>query len=149
MTRPFFPFCVASQEAIARAASDPEQAAEVLRLAAAYMRRGEALPANLADYLACAIEASMGKPRGHRSGALLEELNLKTRNRRPAAYWLEVGAFMADLTDSGASINTAATEAAIKFNIGEKTASRYLKTYLAAMSESEAVDRAELVPSSE
>lgn len=143
----FFPD-LAAADAIDRAESDPEQAAEVLRLAAAYMRRGEALPYNLAEYLASAIEASMGKPESHRGGALLEELNLKARNRRPAACWQEVGEFMFWRTGFNfpdkkhTSQNTAATEAAVKFGISESTATRCYRRFVDDM-EMEAKDQAE------
>lgn len=83
-----------AMDAIDRAESDREQAANVLLIAAAYMRRGEALPSHLAEYLAGAIEASMGKPQGKRGDALLLELNLKNQNRRLVAYWRDVGEYM-------------------------------------------------------
>lgn len=140
---PVFPFDLAAQDAISRAESDPEQAAEALRLVAACLRRGEALPANLAEYLAGAIEASMSKPQARRAAALCNELHLTAQNRRPAAYWLEVGAYMTDLIEAGASQNAAATAAAVDFGIGEPTAVRYLRQYREAMRAAEAVERLE------
>ncbi|SDU39205.1 hypothetical protein [Geopseudomonas guangdongensis] len=136
---PVFPFDLAAQDAISRAESDPEQAAEALRLVAACLRRGEALPANLAEYLAGAIEASMGKPQARRAAALCNELHLTAQNRRPAAYWPEVGAYMTDLIEAGASQNAAA----VNFRIGEPTAVRYLRQYREAMRAAEAVERLE------
>lgn len=44
---------------LGKAKSDPDAARDALLIAAGYIRRGEALPGNLADHLAGAIEAAI------------------------------------------------------------------------------------------
>lgn len=138
----FMGFDACADYAINRAESDPEQAAEVLRLVAAYLRRGEALPENLARYLADAIEASMSEPKARRAGALCEKLHLKARNRRPSAYWEDVGRYVSDWIGFGINPTDAQNRAAVTFDISEKTAGRYYKQYTEAM-EKEAAEEAE------
>ncbi len=62
--------------ALARIESDPDAARDVLQIASGYIRRGEPLPGNLAEYLAGAIEAAMAKPAKFRAKALSDELGL-------------------------------------------------------------------------
>lgn len=129
-----------ASEAIARAESDPDQAAEALRIAAGYLRRREVVPDNVADWLADAIDCAMHKPEAHRARALALELGLAALNWRPAADWLDVGKFMDDMIDAGANQTTAARQAAVEFNIVEATAVTYYKKYLAAWEAARAID---------
>ncbi len=77
-------------EAIRRAPADADQAAEVLLLAAKLMRDRQALPHQLADYLADAFEAAMAKPQETRVSELSFELNLQSRQKRPSTFdWMD------------------------------------------------------------
>ncbi len=129
-----------ASEAIARAESDPEQAAVALRIAAGYLRRREVVPDNVADWLADAIVRAMHRPPAHRARALAVELGLAALNRRPAAHWLDVGAFMDNLIDAGANQTTAARDASNEFNVVEATAVTYYKKYRAAWEAARAID---------
>lgn len=120
-------------DALAKADSDPEQAAQLLRIAARYLREGKPLPRGLDVYLADAFEAAMHKPEKDRGKALALELNLSALNRRPAAYWLEVGEWMSwETTPDGGrpSQNELATRAAVEFGISESTAISYYRKLL-------------------
>lgn len=76
-------------EAIRSAPSDPEKAAEVLLLAAEYMRSGQPMPKELVDYVAGAFHAAMLKPVQYRVRALALELNLEASGRRPSEFdWM-------------------------------------------------------------
>jgi hypothetical protein len=133
-----------------RAPSDPDAAAELLLLAAKYLRNRTPLTDDLADYLAGAIEASMRKPEPHRLNALGTELFLTTPNRRPAADWLEVGRQFDNIVDPfdpsstpAQSQNSAAAQIAADFGISEATAARYWKAYKAALEEHDRIMREE------
>lgn len=119
-------------EHICAAPSDPDEAANALLLAADYLRRREALPDNLADYLADALESAALKPAAHRADALARELHLTSGNRRPAANWLEVGEAVDAVIHSGLSLNAAKAQIAGDFGIGESTVLRYWQRWCAA-----------------
>lgn len=118
-----------------RAEANPKAAAEVLLLAARYMREGKVLPENIAEHLAGAFEASMHKPQAQRGRALLLELHLSASNHRPAdVCWYELGQRFDELLSSGASKNATASQVAVEFRISESTAKRiWSKKYVPAM----------------
>jgi len=120
-------------DALARAEYDPQGAADALLVAAEYMRAGQALPDNLARFMADAIDGSMRKPRELRAKYLLSELKLTVGNRPAAGDWLEIGATFDDLIESGISQNAASDQVAADFNISQSTAVRMWKKYTAAM----------------
>lgn len=108
-----------------RAKANPDAAADVLLLAAKYMRRGEVLPDYVADHLAGAFEAAMRKPQKHRGKALLNELHITASNRRPADVdCYELGKRFDQLLSKGHSESAAASQVAVEFNISESTAKR-------------------------
>jgi hypothetical protein len=72
-------------------AVDSEKAAEVLRIAAKYLREHQRLPSSLAFFLADAFDRAMGKASMVRGSELLINLNLKVMNRRPKAKFEHVG----------------------------------------------------------
>lgn len=125
----WFHFDEAADEAICSAEACPEKAAEVLRIAATYMRDGRSLPENLASYLVDAIDASMGKSPIDRGGALLQELSLKALNRRPAD-WENIGEFVFwDMAIEKCSQNVAARNVSVRLDISEPTAHRSLRKF--------------------
>ncbi len=71
--------------------SDPQQAANVLRIAASYLKEQQPLPSALASFLGDAFERAMKKIPMYRGSELLINLNLKARNRRPKANYEHVG----------------------------------------------------------
>lgn len=77
-------------EAIRLAPTDPDKAAEVLVIAAEFLRSGRPMPLELVDYVAGAFHAAMLKPEQHRARALLLELNLAVDGRRPRGFdWMD------------------------------------------------------------
>ena len=115
-------------------AADGDAAAKALLLAAKYLRRGEALPEDLARHLADAFEASMIKDEKHRGPELLLELHLAARNRRPAKVaWFDLGRRFDELTRQGNSPSEASAQAAVEFQISESTAKRLWKKYESEM----------------
>ena len=136
-------FCVSVHDATRKAEHDPQGAADLLLLAAEYIRSGEPLPSQLADYLAGAIEASMGKPPEHRNAAFLAELRLTNGNRRAAADWFEVGMAFDALIDSGLSQNQAKAQIAAEMDVSESTAVRMYKQWINANEEASQIDRDE------
>ena len=78
--------------ALELAASDPQQAAQVLRIAARYLKKMEPLPSALAYFLGDALERAMKKPTTRRRGSdLLVNLHLEVTHRRPKANFEWVG----------------------------------------------------------
>ena len=73
------------ENAMELSASDPNQAAEVLRIAAKYLRGQERMPDALAHYLADAFERAMKRVSFVRGSELLINLNLKVTHRRTTA----------------------------------------------------------------
>ena len=84
-------FNVEALRAIDRAATNPQDAAHVLRIAAGYLRRKEHFTDEVAEYLAAAFEAALKKPEGkQRNNELLAQLNLKrAAGPRPSFSFLE------------------------------------------------------------
>lgn len=117
-----------AQEYIAAAPHDGDAAARVLVHFAQLLRRREQIPGNLADYIADAIEASMGKPTLRRAKAFTDELHLTTNNRRPAD-WHKLGAKFAELLAAGCSETRAALTIADDFNVSTSTARKCWREY--------------------
>ena len=120
-------------EAVNLAASDPDQAARALLIAARYIRQGKPLPHPLDGFLADAIEHSMLKPEGGaRNTALLRELGLEAENRRPAkANGAAVFRAMDELINDGNTSQNRAAEMVAKENgISASTAKRLYRQYL-------------------
>jgi len=117
------------------APSDADAAAKLLRFAIEPLRKGEPVPTPLAELLADAIEASVGKPEKYRGKSLTDELYLTAPNRRPAGSWLKIGKAFAKEFDIEQNIKEvgaqgrAASQIAADFDIGESTAIRYWKTW--------------------
>lgn len=127
-------FDVRVSECVKRAESSPDAAAQALLFAAEYLRAGEALPVDLIDYLAGAIEAAMVKPAASRGRALLNELKLTAQNRRPVdADWYAVGQRFDELMRAKQSRNASASQVGVEFGIGESTAKRLWRKYLNAL----------------
>lgn len=128
--------CIRIAGLIREADGDDESAKQLLLMAAAYIREGEPLPADLRDYMAGAIEAAVHTParldpyNKDTGTALLVGLKLK-RAHRPASGVdpHAVCAFMCEemLT---ASQSEAARRAADVFNISESTVKRYFRQHM-------------------
>lgn len=112
-------------ELLDRTEANADAAAQVLLLAAEYMRAGKPLPDDLAEHIAGAFEAAMHKPSKMRGDALLLELHIKIPHTRPAdVSWFEVGQHFDHLCHELGTQTAAATQTAIDFNISESTATR-------------------------
>lgn len=111
--------------------SDPNQAAEVLRIAAKYLKNQAEMPYPLALFLADAIDRAMSKASGMRASELLINLNLKSRNRRPASNFEYVGHDLQERLDAKMQKTKALSEVAEKYFIDERTVVRMHKNYLA------------------
>lgn len=111
--------------------SDPREAAEVLRIAAEYLREGKEMPQPLAWFLADAFDRAMKKAPSVRGSELLINLKLKALNRRPVkANWEQVGISLSELIDKKMPMLQAKMKVAEDFGISESTVSRLYKTYL-------------------
>lgn len=119
-------------DCLACAESDPSAASEALLIAASYIRRGEALPGNLAQFLVEAIEAAMLKPEKFRAKALTDELNLTGNARRPADDWATIGYEVEVLIQQGNTQGNAFGGVAEQYEISEETVKRYWKIYAPA-----------------
>ena len=124
-----FSFDSIAYEAIKRSKLENQGAVDALRIAAEYLRRREVLPDNLAEWLADAIEASMGKPEPENGRYLLLELGLTAANRRPAADWIDVSTHWDALISDGMSKTQARAATAAAFDIDETTVKRYVTQY--------------------
>lgn len=109
---------------------DPEQAAEVLRIAAKHLRNQEQLPSALAYFLADAFEKAMKKASIFRGSELLIHLNLKVSSRRPTANYEHVGFDMDKLFLSKIPKLDALGQVANIYSIDESTVKRMYKKYL-------------------
>ena len=118
-------FDVEAFEALRRAESDPEQAAEAMRIAARYLRDELPLPMGLREWLADALDDAALKPAAYRSKALAEALHLKVNNRRPAGDWLLIGAEFDARMTSDRSEAAVADEVAGIYQIDPRTAKKY------------------------
>lgn len=112
---------------LAKAESDPDAARDALLIAAGYIRRGDALPGNLAEHLAGAIEAAMAKPEKLRAKALTDELNLTANNARPAGDWAHIGCEAEELVRKGLTQEKAFGKISNKYDMSEITVRRYFR----------------------
>lgn len=114
-------------EMICYAQSDPEDAAKLLMVAAAYLRKSEDVPSRLACFIADAIEAAMLKPAEYRLKALGRELHLTAGNRRPVKLHPhtlpELIVYCGGKTDAATISQTASA-----YGISKSTARRLLVT---------------------
>lgn len=122
-------------ELLNRVEANPDAAAEVLLLAAEYMRAGKPLPDDIAEHLAGAFEAAMCKPQKMRGKALLRELHLTAGNRRPADVdRYALGQRFDNLVAAGKSENAAASQVGVEYRVDDSTAKRiWKKVYLPAV----------------
>lgn len=119
---------------------DPQGAADALLLAAQYLRDGKTMPAAMVDYLAGAIEASMGKSQEYRNASLLAELGLTNNNRRKKGDWLDIGKAFEELINSGLSQNSAKAQIAADFDISESSAVSKFKEYQVAQKFNDSIE---------
>jgi hypothetical protein len=122
----------AATDALARAESDHDAARDALLIAAEYIRRGEALPGNLADHIAGAIEAAMVKPQKVRAKALTDKLHLTANNRKPKKDYVSIGAEIERHISKHSSEDKALLDICEIHNIGKSTAWRYWQDYQSA-----------------
>lgn len=114
---------------LAQAESNPNAAKEALILAASYIRRREALPGNLADYLAGAIEKAMKEPEMNRAKALTDNLYLTVNNRRPIADWVMICSEVEQLINEGSTQKKAFEDLANNYNVDEGTIKNHFRKY--------------------
>ena len=129
--------------ALELAKSDPDQAAQVLRIAARYLHKHEKLPSALASYLAVAFEQSMKMASVVRGDQLLINLNLKAMNRRVSANFEHVGIEFERLVATGISKGEAILQLCETYEVTESTIKRMVKKYSAYKNfemDSDAVD---------
>lgn len=129
-------------DALALAKCDPDAAAQALLLAAEYLRSGKPMPPALVEHLAGGIEASMGKKKGKREKALLQELNLTAQNARPKGDYYEVGQVVEASLRAGNTPSTALDDvlADPRFNIKSRATARKLyEQYLSAKAEHDSI----------
>lgn len=113
------------------AESDANQAAEVLRIAATYLRSRERMPDALAYYLADAFERAMKRASVARGSELLINLNLVVTHRRTVANFEYVGFDFERFLQSKMSKGEAILRICEKYGISESTVKRMLKKYQA------------------
>ena len=113
------------------AESDANQAAEVLRIAAKYLRSRERMPDALANYLADAFERAMKRASVARGSELLINLNLLVTHRRTVANFEYVGFDFERFLQSKISKGEAILCICEKYGISESTVKRMLKKYQA------------------
>lgn len=124
-----FSFDADAQQHIQRAHVKGDDAAEALLMVAKYLRSGEPVPSNLAEYLAGAIEAAMVKDSNKRASELLIELGLKAKNRREIEDWIKIGSTVEELLDSGKAKFNAFLDVAEMYGITDKTVKKYFNKY--------------------
>lgn len=111
----------------ARKEAEPDTAAQLLMLAAYYLRNRKPMPDMLADYLADAFETAMVKPQENRVPQLGRELNLTALNRRPLyVSWGTLDIVVKKLLNEGMSQSQAEKEAAKFCGVSTSTAKREL-----------------------
>ena len=110
---------------------DPEKAAEVLRIAAKYLKEHQRLPSNLAFFLADAFDRAMRQASTARGSELLINLNLKVINRRPKAKFEHVGIDLDFLFSANTSKLEAIEMVAQDYEIDASTVKRMYKQYRA------------------
>jgi len=119
------------EEALENSAADCDAAAEVLRIAAKYLRTGEAMPFGLSLFLADAIDRAMKKAPSVRGSELLLNLKLKANNkRRSSANFEHVGRDLDRLIASKMRRDDAIHKLTQDYGISEKTVERRLKEYV-------------------
>lgn len=111
--------------------SDPAQAAQVLIIAASYLRRRERLPTSLAFFLADAFEGAMKKASMFRGAELLMNLNLVVPNRRPKSNFEYVGFDVDRLLKANVPKGEAILQVAETYGISESSVKRQCQEYLA------------------
>lgn len=111
--------------------SDPEQAAQVLRIAADYLINQKQLPSALAFFLGYAFEHAMKKASICRGSELLINLNLKVAHRRPKANFENVGMEVERLVYAKVPKGEAIIQAAEAYGLNESTVKRMHTKYLA------------------
>jgi hypothetical protein len=109
--------------------SDPNQAAEVLRIAATYLKNQEKMPCALAYYLGDAIERAMKQASVVRGSELLINLNLMVTNRRVSANFKQVGSDLERLLQSSTPKGNAILIVSEKYGISDSTVKRLYKKY--------------------
>lgn len=136
-------------DAIKWSESHPDAAANALTLVAGYLRSGEAVPSELAKYLADAIEVSMVKPIKLRARAFTDELHLTVSHRPPSGYWLAIGNDADMLISEGKTQYDAFSEIAGKYKndfeieISEETVRNYWRKYKEALEEDQRISDGE------
>lgn len=118
-------------EALELARTNPEQAAQVLRIAATYLAKQEKLPSSLAYFLADAFERSMKKASMVRGDELLINLYLKARNRRESANYEHVGVGFDELLALDVPRAFAIDQLAKKYGVHERTVEKMIAKYRA------------------
>jgi hypothetical protein len=125
-----FSFDVEAWEIERRAESDPEAAAQLMQIAAKYIREGQPFPMGLREWIANALDDAALKPARYRAKALTDALRLTANNRRPKGDWLTIGAAFEDLITDGKSQTQAADQIAGDHDIDQRTATRYWREFL-------------------
>ena len=126
--------------ALELAKSDPQQAAQVLRIAASYLKRLEPLPSALALFLGDAFERAMKRPTTSRGSDLLVNLQLEVTNRRPKANFEWVGQDVERLIQAKVTKGKAIIQVGESYSIAESTVKRMHKDYLASKAVSDEAD---------
>jgi len=133
-------FNVDAIEHVLRAEVSKDDAASALLILAKQLRNRETVSHELADWVADAVEASMGKEENKRAKAFTDELGLTGGgNRRKAVSYIELGQTVDDLIDSGMSKTAAFEQAAINYRIVKNTAVAAYKRWLKAKQINDAV----------
>lgn len=109
--------------------TDPNQAAEVLRIAATYLKNQEEMPYALAYYLGDAFERAMKRASVARGSELLINLNLKVTNRRKSANFEHVGSDLDRLLKSSEAKGDSILRISEKYGISDSTVKRMYKKY--------------------
>jgi len=122
------------------AASDPQQAAQVLRIAAGYLKKLEPLPSALALFLGEAFEMAMKRPTTSRGSDLLLNLHLKVTHRRPKANFEWVGGDVERLIQAKVTKGEAIIRVGETYEINESTVKRMHKDYLANKALEDGID---------
>lgn len=115
--------------ALALAASDPQQAAQVLKIAASYLKMGEPLPSALAYFLGDAFERAMKRPTTSRGFELLLNLHLEVNHRRPKANFEWVGIDVEQLLEANIPKVEALLRVGEIYDIDISTVKRMHKLY--------------------
>jgi hypothetical protein len=119
------------EDAMELSASDPNKAAEVLLIAAKYLKGREMMPDALAYYLADAFERAMKKASVFRGSQLLMNLHLEVHHRRVAANFEYVGFDLDRLLQAKEQKGKAILDIGEKYSLSESTVKRMYKKYQA------------------